>query len=187
MIAEVSKRLINVEEYYKMAEVGILKPSDRVELIYGEIIEMSPIGSRHASVVDKLANRLNNFFDKEIIVGVQRPIRLDDKNEPEPDISILKFRSDFYAGLHPQAKDALVLIEVSDSTLKFDEKVKLSLYASSGIPCYWIVNVDANHIVVYTKPKGLDYLEKRIYQFDDSIELLGKRVFVQEVITQPNG
>lgn len=185
MVTEVAKRLINVDEYHKMAEVDILKPSDRVELIHGEIIEMSPIGSRHASIVNRLAKILNQLFMEELIVGIQAPINIDSGNEPEPDISILKSKQDFYASAHPKPFDVLAVIEVSDSSLSYDRDVKLPLYASVDIPNYWIVDIEANQIIVYTKPKGPDYMERVIYQLDDQIELRGKTIGVKDVITQP--
>jgi len=185
MVTEVAKRLINVDEYYKMAEVGILKPSDRVELIHGDIYEMSPIGSRHASIVNRLAKILNNLFGEEMIIGIQAPVRINHKNEPEPDISILKPKSDYYVSAHPGPTDTVAVIEVSDSSIKYDLEVKVPLYASSGIPHLWIVNIEANHIEVYSRPKGLDYLERTIYQLDDEIKFLNKSIQVKDVITQP--
>lgn len=133
MATEVVKRLINVDEYYKMAEVGILKAEDPVELIHGEIFQMSPIGSRHAAIVDYLAKVMNQLFDGEAIVRVQNPIRFDNNNEPDPDISLLKFRSDYYSTAHPGSVDVLALIEVAGSSIRFDKEVKAPLYAAHGI------------------------------------------------------
>src|SRR5690554_7611403 len=113
MATEVVKRLINVEEYYKMAEVGILKPEDRVELINGEIYQMSPIGSRHAAIVDHLAMMLNLLLQHEVIIRVQNPIRINSNNEPEPDIALLKHRPDYYSDAHPTPSEVLAVMEVA--------------------------------------------------------------------------
>jgi len=185
MASAVAKRLLNVEEYYKMAEVGILKPSDRVELINGEIFDMSPIGSKHAAVVKKLARLLNEIFQNKAIIGIQDPIRLDSDNEPEPDISILQFRPDFYSKAHPGSRDIQAIIEVADSSIKHDKEVKAPLYASYGIPVYWIIDIENNCIEVLTNPKGSDYLANEIFQMGDSIVLLKKKLKVGDIIIQP--
>ncbi|MEO1256545.1 MAG: Uma2 family endonuclease, partial [Bacteroidota bacterium] len=117
MNVEVTKRALSVDEYYKMAQVGILKPSDRVELIQGEIIEMSPVGSKHASIVKRLARMINIWFEDKVTVGVQDPVRLNDESEPEPDISILKYRADDYLYSHPSPEDVLSIIVVSDTSI----------------------------------------------------------------------
>src|SRR3954471_10163269 len=112
MSVQIARRHFNVAEYYRMMEAGILSESDHVELIDGEVVEMSPIGSRHAACVD----RLNKFFNKleEVIVRVQNPIRLDDFSEPQPDITLLLLRADFYAQGHPTPSDVLLVVEVAD-------------------------------------------------------------------------
>jgi Uma2 family endonuclease len=182
MPVEVEKRLINVEEYYKMAEVGILKTDDRVELINGEIYEMSPIGSKHAAIVNRLARQLNILFENEATIGVQSPVRLDNKNEPEPDVSILKYRSDDYISCHPGASDVILVVEVADASLKYDKNVKMPFYASFGIPEYWIVDIDANAIEVFKRPGRTGYGEKQIFKPFDTIDILGKTLVVKEIL-----
>lgn len=182
MATEVAKRLINVDEYYKMAEVGILKPGDRVELINGEIYEMSPVSSRHGSIVKKLGKLLNSLFGDSVLIGVQDPIGIDQHNEPEPDISILKFREDFYSSAHPGPADVLMVIEVAGSSLKLDRETKKPLYASCGIPEYWIVELDAKAIEVYTYPDGKDYSSHQRLRPGDSISLLGRDIEVKELL-----
>lgn len=185
MVSVVEKRLISVDEYYKMAEAGILKSTDRVELIHGDIFDMSPIGSRHASIVDRLAKILNRLFEEEAIIGIQRPIRLDDKNEPEPDISVLQFRADYYVAAHPDSRNVKVIIEVADSSIKYDKEAKIPLYASYGIPIYWIIDIENNCIEEFTNPKESKYTSKQIFQIDDEISLMEKRLKVNEIIVQP--
>ncbi len=182
MITEVTKRLITVDKYYKMAEVGILKPSDRVELIHGDIYEMSPIGSKHASVVNRLSKILNELFAGEAIISIKAPVRIDDQNEPEPDISILKYKSDFYASAHPGPADTLVIIEVSDSSIKHDQSVKMPLYAASNIPVYLIIDIETDRIIEYKNPKSEKYSKKSLYEVKDSIQILGKSLSVSKII-----
>ena len=160
MSAQLEKWHFNVEQYYRLAEVGVLKPDDRVELIEGEIIRMSPIGSPHAAGV----SRLNRFFQKtwterEVIVAVQNPIRLSEFSEPVPDLALLKPRDDFYAAHHPTPEDVLIVIEVSDTTLLADRNVKMPLYARAGIPEAWLVNLPRKVIEVYFDSTEGNYRE----------------------------
>lgn len=157
MSALSQSRLFTVDEYYAMAQAGVLKPDDRVELIGGEVLEMSPIGSRHAAHVNRLNRWLALALGEQVIVSVQNPVRLDDFNEPEPDLAVLKPRDDFYADAHPGASDVLLLVEVSDSSLVFDRKIKLPLYASHGIPEVWVVNLIEGVIEVLREPAGRHY------------------------------
>jgi len=182
MATEVAKRLVNVDEYYKMAEVGILKPTDHVELIHGEIYEMSPIGSKHAGVINRLSRLFNELFENKVVIAVQNPIRLKDKSEPEPDISILKIREDFYTNAHPTPKDILAIIEVADSTIKYDREVKAPLYASHGIPVYWIIDIENDVIEILCKPVGNIYLEKKKFHTDDILTLFDKRIAFNDIL-----
>jgi Uma2 family endonuclease len=157
----VEKRCFNIHEYHRMAEVGILSEDDRVELIEGEIVRMSAIGSRHAACVDRLNRLLNRFTNLSAIVRVQGPILLNGNSEPEPDISLLRPRDDFYTGGHPMPDDVLLLIEVADTSVERDLEVKLplSLYAQAGIPETWIVDLPAETIEVHSRPDGGEYRE----------------------------
>jgi len=168
MTVKLQKRLIKVDEYHLMGEVGILGEKG-IELIEGELIKMSPTGSKHASCV----NRLNKLFNRllvEEIVAVQNPIILDDFSEPEPDLAILKYQEDFYAKAHPTPQDVRLLIEVSDSTLDADREIKAPLYAKVGIPEYWIVNIEAQQIEVYYAPKLGNYQQKEIFEINDEVK-----------------
>jgi Uma2 family endonuclease len=157
MAAYAKTRQFTVDEYYRMADAGILTEDDRVELIDGEIIEMPPIGSPHASCV----LRLNRFFDRSVgesaLVSVQNPLHLDDRSEPEPDVMLLRPRADFYRSGHPTAADVLLLIEVSDSTIAFDRGVKIPLYARHRIPEVWLVDIGEDAIHVYRDPSPTGY------------------------------
>jgi len=157
MQIETIRKRFTVDDYYRMAEAGILSPSDRVELIEGEIIEMSPIGDRHLLAV----NRANMIFARGVgdraVVSIQNPSSMDQYNEPQPDVVLIRPREGFYGMGRPAPEDVLLLIEVSDSTLRFDQKVKLPVYARNGIRELWIVNLNADAIHVYRKPKGNTY------------------------------
>ena len=133
MSAQLEPRRFNVAEYYQMAKAGVLKPDDRVELIEGEIIKMSSIGSPHAACVARLARFFHNMSAEKFIVWVHNPVRFSDFSEPVPDVALLKPRKDFYAARHPIPKDVLLIIEVADSTLLTDRNIKLPLYAGAGL------------------------------------------------------
>ncbi len=164
-------RLINVEEYHKMGEHGILTESDRVELIQGQIIHMSPIGSKHAACVDKiLALLLTKVSSEQLILRIQSPISLDKLSEPEPDITILKPSPNFYAEKHPGPKDILLIIEVSDTSYAYDREIKHALYAFAGIPAYCIINIDKKEIEVFHQPAENLYKKLEIYLPGDQVE-----------------
>ncbi|WP_162417829.1 Uma2 family endonuclease [Cyclobacterium roseum] len=185
MATEVVKRLISVDEYHQMGEIGILKPDDRLELIHGEIYERSPIGSKHASIVNKLASLLNELFKNKAVVGVQNPVQIDDRNEPEPDISLLKYRSDYYSSAHPAPADVLAIIEVSDASIKFDREIKPPLYASHGIQEYWIIDLGNNWIEVHTNPKKGSYSSIQRYLPGEKISLMEQKLSVKELLILP--
>ena len=154
-----TQRLFTIEEYHRMAEAGILHEDDRVELIEGKIIQMAAIGSRHAACV----KRLNKLLVREVgdsgVVGVQDPVVLPVSSEPEPDVTVLRPRDDFYAAGHPVPEDVLLLIEVSDTSLEYDRDVKVPLYARAGIPEVWVVDLTGEEILAYLRPEGIAYAE----------------------------
>jgi Uma2 family endonuclease len=149
MSAQLEKWHFNVDQYYRLAEVGVLKPDDRVELIEGEIVKMSPIGSPHAACVAKCINVFTKGRNLVVTLWVQNPVRLSDFSEPVPDVALLKPRDDFYAEHLPTSEDVLLIIEVSDSTILSDRNVKVPLYARAGIPEAWLVNLPKKMIEVY--------------------------------------
>ena len=152
MSAQLEKWHFNVDQYYRLAEAGVLQPDDRVELIEGEIIRMPPIGSPHAARVKRISYVLRSVFERRAIVSVQDPVRLDDFSEPVPDVAILKPREDFYAAHHPTPEDVLLIVEVSDSSTFTDRNVKVPLYARAQIPEVWLVNLPKQVIEVYSEP-----------------------------------
>src|SRR5690242_4782515 len=124
MATEVLRRRFDVSEYYRMADAGILREDDRVELIEGEIFQMSPIGKRHAARVARVAKLFERLLGEVAVVWNQGPIRLDKYSELQPDITLLKPRPDFYEGQLPGPADVLLILEVSDSSSAFDQQVK---------------------------------------------------------------
>jgi Uma2 family endonuclease len=143
-----------VREFQRMGETRFLDPKARLELIEGELFEMAPIGSFHAGTVDILTGLFAYAVSRQAIVRVQNPIILDEHTEPQPDIALLRPRSDYYLNEHPHAEDVLLLIEVSDSTAQFDRKTKVPLYARHGIPEVWlVVGPRRRHIEVYRDPQ----------------------------------
>jgi Uma2 family endonuclease len=163
MPAEVerARRLFTRKEYHRMAEAGILKPTDRVELIRGEIVEMSPIGARHIAFVNNLNQLLVMRLDGRAIVSVQNPVALDEDSEPQPDLAVLTRRLPPYKESEPATDDVLLLIEVGDTSLAYDRRTKLRLYAEAGIPEYWVVDASAEAIEIHRGPGPGGYGETR--------------------------
>ena len=159
MSIQVTKRRFSIDEYYRMAEAGILSEDDRVELIEGEIIKMAPIGSRHAACVRRLDTLFNRLVSQTALISVQSPVRLSNFSEPQPDISLLKPRDDFYSGEHPTPADVLLIIEVSDTSIEYDRDIKIPLYATSLIPEVWLVNLIKDIVEIYRDPRSGIYRE----------------------------
>jgi Uma2 family endonuclease len=151
MSVQIAKRF-SVSDYYRMAEIGILAEDDRVELIEGEVVEMSPVGSRHAGCVKRLNTLVSEQLGRRAVVSVQDPIRLDDYSEPEPDVALLRPREDFYAKGHPTAGDVLLIIEVAESSDRYDREAKAPIYARAGIPEMWVVSLSTDAVHQYANP-----------------------------------
>ncbi|MBI2901068.1 MAG: Uma2 family endonuclease [Planctomycetes bacterium] len=160
MAALLTRRRFTVEDYEKMVRAGVLTEDDRVELIEGEIVEMSPIGERHAACVKRVNRLLTRLLGERAIVSVQDPVCLGNDSEPEPDIAILRPRADFYVSGHPRARDILLIIEVADTTRKKDREVKIPLYARAGVMESWLVDLEARRIEVFRKPSARGYLDR---------------------------
>lgn len=170
MVLQVEKRLFTIEDYYRMAETGILHRDDRVELIRGEIVPMSPIGSPHASMVGRLTALFGRAVGDNAIVWVQNPIRLAAQNsEPEPDISLLRPKPDYYASAHPTPADVLLVVEVADSSLVYDRAVKIPLYAETGIPEVWIMALEEECVERFGGLEGGEYRDARRFYPGDGI------------------
>jgi Uma2 family endonuclease len=171
MSSLLTRRRFTVDDYHRMAKAGILHEDDRVELLDGEIIEMAPIGSRHAATVNRMTRRFNERAHGRYIVSVQNPVRLSHHSEPQPDLLLLRFRDDEYEAAHPGPDDVLLVIEVSDTTVASDRRTKLPMYAAAGIPEAWLVNLPRNSIEVHREPRNGRYQQVTVYRRGDSITL----------------
>ncbi len=159
MAVEILRRRFTVDEYHRMGEAGIFREDDRVELIDGEIVEMTPIGSPHAACVTRLAHIFIAKVGERAVVRVQNPIILGATSEPEPDVAVGHPRPDFYARGHPEAADVWLVVEVADTSLAFDRTVKVPLYARAGIAEAWVVDLPGQRVEVYRRPAGGRYAE----------------------------
>jgi Uma2 family endonuclease len=154
-----TRRRLDTDVYYKMAEAGILTDARHVELIDGEIIDMAAIGSPHAAVTNRLARRFARALrDEATLVNVQSPLRLDPYNEPQPDLMLLRSRDDDYRASHPSAADVLLLVEVSETSLVYDRGIKLALYAKFEVPEVWIIDLSGSAVEIYREPKDGAYV-----------------------------
>jgi Uma2 family endonuclease len=151
---------LTVDDYYRMAEAGVLSPDDRTELIEGEIVDMAPIGSVHADVVMLLTKRLFAVVGDSAGVRTQLPVRLSKHSEPQPDVALVKAKPGGYRRAHPSPGEVLLLIEVGDTTLRYDLNKKARLYATHGIPEYWVVDLVGNCVVRHRRPSGTHYVER---------------------------
>ena len=164
---------LTVDQYYRMAEAGIFKEDDRVELIEGEIIDMPPIGIDHAYFVNRLTSLFIQSVGLQANVSSQNPIRLNSRSEPQPDIALLRYRDDFYRHAHPRPEDIILLVEVSDTTLRYDTEVKLPLYARHEIPEVWIVDLEHQRLEVFRRPEEGVYLKLFSPNLDETIAPIG--------------
>ena len=181
----VKRHKLDVHGYYRMGEAGIFTDGERVELIEGEIIDMAPIGSEHSAAVSSLIMGLAASVAGRALVWAQNPLRLSDTNEPQPDFMLLTPRADGYRNGHPTPADVLLLIEVSQTSLSYDRKVKLPLYARHGVPEVWIVNIGESVVEVYRDPKDDAYQTITHATRGDTLEpaaLPGLRIAVDGVI-----
>ena len=169
MSVQIARRHFSVAEYYKMAAAGVFSEDDRVELIEGEIVEMNPIGSRHAACVGRLTKLLERLAGDRAIVWVQNPVQVSEYSEPLPDVALLKPRDDFYAQANPQPSDVLLIIEVADSSVEYDRGIKVPIYGQSGIPEVWLVNLPKETIEIYTRPLESEYREIRLVKRGESL------------------
>jgi Uma2 family endonuclease len=153
----VSRRLLTVEEYHKIGRAGVLGEDDRIELIDGEMIKMAPIGSRHVAKLNRFARFLYRSVGEEAIISIQNPIVLPPHNEPQPDIALLKPRSDDYETKLPGVEDVLLLIEIADTTMAYDRDAKIPIYARQGIAEVWLLDVQTQSLSIFLDPGPKGY------------------------------
>lgn len=162
-----AKHRFSVQDYHRMAEAGVLKSDARVELLDGEIIDISPVGPFHGGVANYLNQVLTTAAKGRWMTAVQNPVRLDDHSEPQPDLALLKPAPDFYRTRHAQPGDAFLLIEISETSLTTDREDKLPAYGRSGIPEVWIINLIELTIEVYREPHFAGYGSKTVLRTGD--------------------
>ena len=173
-----TRRKFTIDEYNELVDLGFFTENDRIELIKGEIIEMAPKRTPHSVCNSRLWKELYELIGKQAEIRVQEPIVLFSNSEPEPDVVIAKKKSDNYLAAHPKAEDIILVIEISDSTLKYDQEIKLPLYAEAQINNYWIVNLVASRLEVYSNPFAdandkFDYRTKNLVLPNEKIAIPG--------------
>ena len=156
-----------------MIASGLFHEDERLELIDGYLVKKMSIESLHASVVKGLNYHLSCQLARRAIVAVQDPISIHEYSESEPDLVITKFREDFYAKSHPQPEDVLLVIEVADTSLDYDLKAKVPLYAAAGIPEVWLVNLNDHTLTVFNQPEGIAYHQSTRLTAEDSVSVPG--------------
>lgn len=160
MAVQLARHLFTVQEFHRLADAGVLAEDDRIELIDGEIIHMTPIGSRHAACVARLTALLSPV-QGNAIVWAQNPLRLGERSELQPAIVLLRHRSDYYAQAHPGPEDVFLVVEIADTSAGTDRDVKLPLYADAGIPEVWLVDLSTERVHVHRRPARRGYQETR--------------------------
>ena len=167
-----TKKLFTVDDYYKMVDAGILTEDDRVELIEGEIIQMSSMGSPHAAVITHVNDVFVPLFQGKALLRPQLPLRLNEFNEPEPDIVLLEPRRDFYSSGHPGPADVFLVIEIADSSLRYDRGVKLPIYAATRVPEVWIADLQGAELLVFRDPSRRRYTTHLKFRRGESVSCL---------------
>ena len=179
---DVTTRRFTVEEYHRMGEAGILGCDERLELIAGRIVVREPIVARHAATVDRLTRLWTSRLGERAIVRVQNPVQFPEADsELQPDILLLRPRDDFYAAGHPRVADVLLLIEVADTTLRLDRRVKIPLYADVGVVETWLCDLVAERVEVYREPVDGTYRDVRTRERSEHIAPLALRDVVVAV------
>lgn len=156
-------RAWTADEYDRIVAAGVLGEDDRVELVEGEIVEMTPVGARHAASVNALARTLQRQVGDHFVVSVQNPIRLSPRSEPQPDLALLAWRDDLYRDELPGAASVALVVEVADTSVTGDRDVKIPLYGQAGIPEAWLVDLVAGRIEVYRGPSPAGYGERQVH------------------------
>lgn len=184
MAIELTPRRFTAAEYHQMIEAGVFGRDERLELIDGEIVQMSPIGDRHAACVRRLNELLGELVSRRAIVDVQDPIIVASAYAPQPDLALLRTRSDYYASQTPTASDCLLVIEVSDSSAEFDRQIKMPRYARGGVVELWLVELERDVVVVYRDPAGDAYQHVQVFRRGDTLEVrsLEVRVTVESIL-----
>ena len=164
-----TRRRFSRDDYYRMAEAGILTADARVELLDGEIVDMSPIGPRHSGILAMLTRFFVEQVGDRAICRVQSPLHLDEHSEPEPDLLLVLPRDDFYASAHPSPRDVVLLVELAESSIEKDRGQKLRLYAEAGIREYWLFDLNRRVLIAHRQPKDGEYASLQQYESDTRV------------------
>jgi len=164
MSATPERYRFSVEEFHRMAAAGVFAEDDRVELLEGEVVEMTPIGSQHAGTVKWLNGWFQKHAGERVVVAVQDPLSLDPLSEPQPDLVLLRPRTDFYVRSHPTALDVYLVVEVCDTSCEHDRMVKAPLYSRAGVPELWIVDLTQKVLEAHTEPSARGYRQRRVVE-----------------------
>jgi Uma2 family endonuclease len=184
MAIELTPRRFSADEYHQMIEAGVFRDDERLELIDGEIVEMSPIGDRHAACVRRLNELLSGLVARRAIVDVQDPVVVGAAYAPQPDLAVLRPKSDYYASQTPTADDCLLVIEVADTSAEYDRQIKMPRYARGGVSELWLVDLEREVVVVYRDPLGDAYEHVQVFRRGEVINLstLAMEVAVQSIL-----
>jgi Uma2 family endonuclease len=166
------KRPLTVEQFNRMIASGIIPENDRVELVDGDIVEMAPIGVRHASYVSRVVDVLHGVVPAEMMVWVQNPVELSPLTRVEPDVTLVRRRADYYVSRLPRPEDILLVVEVADTSLEADRAVKIPAYAKASVPEAWLVDAATNRIEVFRTPSAEGYRERRVVAPGDELSLV---------------
>ncbi len=172
MVTQLATRQFAVREYQRMIDAGVLTEDERLELLDGLIVPMSPTSPRHAAHVARLGELLRGLLGGRAQVREEKAVVLEPASQPEPDLAVVRPRVDFYAESHPDRADVLFLIEVADTSLERDRGVKLGIYAAAGIPTVWVLDLPADRLWVASGPRGREYTGLVEFRRSDSSRLL---------------
>ena len=176
-----TRHKVSLEEFHRMVEAGVFPEDSRLELVEGDLVEMSPIGKRHAAKVAKLTALFGPLVPQKAILFVQSPLVVGN-SELYPDLALLKPRPDFYEERLPEAQDALLVVEVAETSLRHDLGVKVPLYASAGVPEVWVVDLEGGQVLVHREPKGEGYREVRTLGPGDTPAFMGVEIPVEVLL-----
>ena len=182
MAIPVPRRPLTVEMYHALAEKGLLGEEDRVELINGDLVPMSPVGDPHIGCMNWLSHNLIPLLGRRAIVSIQHSIAVSPISEPEPDVAICKYADHFYRQQKATTADVLLVIEVANNSLEKDRTIKLESYAQAGIAEYWIVNLVDGQVDIYTLPQEQVYESRELRLPGDTVAVLGEALKVEDIL-----
>lgn len=165
----VELRRLTVQEYHRMAEAGIFHPTERIELLNGQIIKMAAKGTAHTAAISRTSELLRERLQNRILIRLQDPVQLDDYSEPEPDLAIVLPDPAFYEDHHPTPSEIFLIIEVADSSLRYDRELKAPTYGRSNILEYWVLDVNDRRLYVYRSPSTAGYQIEQTLSEEDTI------------------